>query len=290
MGPWRRRIATGLAVWLLILSGLAWVELSPPRQPQQQEQTGGGKGPEEGDYVAAAKRGEDALATYTLWLVIFTGILAASTIGLWLVTEKTLRHAKGEANRQSRDMRDSIAAAETANRIARENFVEARRAWLDIIEVKLVAPTSFKEDRLLIGMSIAIKNLGSTPAINAVVETEASFGGANFNEMVKSAREKVERRSATMPIGHNIFPNDVAEYGPRWGHGPDEFASHIHILTGVRQMMTSFVVAVGYKIVGDSTVHYTHRTYVINLPVGIEVKEGTQCVLETMPFLAGDIS
>lgn len=40
---------------------------------------------------------EDAMVTYTFWLMIFTGVLAASTIGLWIATSRSAAIAKKAA-------------------------------------------------------------------------------------------------------------------------------------------------------------------------------------------------
>src|SRR5437868_9660299 len=40
----------------------------------------------------------DPVAFFTLWLVIFTGVLAASTIGLWIVTARAARDGERAAN------------------------------------------------------------------------------------------------------------------------------------------------------------------------------------------------
>jgi hypothetical protein len=45
---------------------------------------------------------EDPVAFFTLWLAIFTFVLAASTIGLWIATILTLRHSRETAERQLR--------------------------------------------------------------------------------------------------------------------------------------------------------------------------------------------
>jgi hypothetical protein len=45
---------------------------------------------------------EDPVAFFTLWIAIFTFVLAASTIGLWIATILTLRHARETAERQLR--------------------------------------------------------------------------------------------------------------------------------------------------------------------------------------------
>src|SRR3954469_23957816 len=68
-------------------------------------------GPQKYLYVPAPQDGDDALATYTLWRVLFTAILAVSTIGLWMVTAKTLGHAQEDAARQAADTKISNDAA-----------------------------------------------------------------------------------------------------------------------------------------------------------------------------------
>jgi hypothetical protein len=42
--------------------------------------------------IAETKKADDRLARYTLWLTIFTGFLAVSTIGLWWVTWRGVRN------------------------------------------------------------------------------------------------------------------------------------------------------------------------------------------------------
>jgi hypothetical protein len=74
----------------------------------------------------------DPVAYFTAWLVGFTGVLAASTIGLWIVTWQG-------AKRQSREMRDSIGIAERAARgshrsadIAERALVAGQRAFVSV--------------------------------------------------------------------------------------------------------------------------------------------------------------
>jgi hypothetical protein len=73
----------------------------------------------------------DPIAYFTLWLVGFTGVLATSTIGLWIVTWRA-------SVRQSRDMQSSVAAigrsADAAKRSA-DAFMSAEKAHL-FIDIK----------------------------------------------------------------------------------------------------------------------------------------------------------
>jgi hypothetical protein len=69
------------------------------------------------------KAGEDPVAYFTLWLVGFTGVLAASTIGLWIATWRA-------STGQARDMKASIAAAENATEISRQAMIAGERAFI----------------------------------------------------------------------------------------------------------------------------------------------------------------
>jgi len=69
------------------------------------------------------KAGDDPVAYFTLWLVGFTGVLAISTIGLWIVTWRA-------SVSQARDMKASIIAAEKSAEIARDAMIAGERAFV----------------------------------------------------------------------------------------------------------------------------------------------------------------
>ena len=69
------------------------------------------------------KTSDDPVAYFTLWLVGFTGVLAVSTIGLWIVTWRA-------SVAQARDMKASIAASEKAADIARDAMIAGERAFV----------------------------------------------------------------------------------------------------------------------------------------------------------------
>lgn len=68
---------------------------------------------------------DDRLANYTWWLVAFTGVLAISTIGLWLVTWLAGR-------RQSREMQASLAVAVKAAEAAEKSSSIAEAALFTV--------------------------------------------------------------------------------------------------------------------------------------------------------------
>jgi hypothetical protein len=69
-------------------------------QSQKEDNPTSGKG--EGHKSLWERTWEDPVAFFTLWIAIFTCVLAASTIGLWIATILTLRHSRETAERQLR--------------------------------------------------------------------------------------------------------------------------------------------------------------------------------------------
>jgi hypothetical protein len=100
---------------------------------------------------------DERIARYNLWLAILTGVLALSTIALWIET----RLASG---RQSRDMKESIAAAVRAADVAERSLVEIERAL--IIPIKIGVNTLARGKDQIIGYRIVLqfKNCGRTVA------------------------------------------------------------------------------------------------------------------------------
>ncbi len=75
------------------------------------------------------KTTDDPVAYFTLCLVGFTAVLAVSTIGLWVVTWRA-------SVAQARDMKASIAAAESSAEIARDAMVAGERAFVFATGIK----------------------------------------------------------------------------------------------------------------------------------------------------------
>jgi hypothetical protein len=108
--------------------------------------------------VLEADKADERVARYTLWLTIFTGVLAVSTIGLWVVTWRGARVAK-----------DSADAAKGANVLARENFVSSERPWLWLVDIADGGSVSIKGDEVRVTTQFVVKNLGKSPAVRVTV-------------------------------------------------------------------------------------------------------------------------
>src|SRR5262245_20488499 len=113
-----------LAIWLFVALPLLYRSIPSTQhvgQTAEQHSTG---------HEAKSKKEEtdEALAHYTLWLMIFTGILAFATIGLGVATfglyltgEKQIRINAENAALQARDTQASIKAAESAAQAAQKS-------------------------------------------------------------------------------------------------------------------------------------------------------------------------
>lgn len=104
---------------------------------------------------------EDPVAFATLLLTGVTAILATSTVGLWIVTNRA-------AKRQSDDMQASI-------KIAERTLTELERAYIfpsvaDVVWVPNESPPTFR-------FRIKMNSFGRTPAI--VKEISVKFNGDN---------------------------------------------------------------------------------------------------------------
>src|ERR1700730_12646288 len=96
----------------------------PPQQhAANNQQAEGASAQKEYKHGFWEKASDDPVAYFTLWLVGFTGVLAVSTIGLWIVTWRA-------SASQARDMKASIAASEKSADIARDAMVAGERAFV----------------------------------------------------------------------------------------------------------------------------------------------------------------
>ena len=95
MKPLRMLLIAGAAVVLLGGGAFATMAMAQPEPVHT------------GLFNNVGVSGYDPVAYFTIWLVVFTGFLAVSTVGLWIVTWQS-------GKRQSKDMTESIDVAERA--------------------------------------------------------------------------------------------------------------------------------------------------------------------------------
>lgn len=153
----------------------------------------------------------------------FTIVLAISTIGLWLATNKLWAAGERQLNlleqtsaAQSRDMQASIKVAQDSAKAAKRSaeFAEAAivatdRAWISITP-KVIGPLVFGKDSITIDVGFNIENIGRSPA------THVQFWAELCCDVIE-AREKGEEAarvygSSILNFGRVMFPSDPWEY------------------------------------------------------------------------------
>lgn len=187
---------------------------------------------------------DDRIALYTMWLVVFTAVLAISTIGVWIVTWRS-------GVRQSKDMAGAIAAAREANEISQKTLVADQRAWLSINDLQVEQDVTVT-DRGVVKLvtSIRITNFGKTPAVGLRVHLHARLGHSAIRDSVAElAQFGLDDAS---PWTRILLPNesyrhlDILTFKP-----PGDDSSPLHVVIG----------CVTYRILLDDSVHQTATVF-----------------------------
>jgi hypothetical protein len=146
------------------------------------------------------KTGCDPVSYFTLWLVGFTGVLAVSTIGLWIVTWQS-------GKRQSRDMQESIAVSKRAL-----TELEAPFITIDIVDPG-IGRSDAKIGHDFMVLRFRIWNHGRTPA--SIIELVDFI---KLRPLGSGLPDEVHPQSATrntMPYGVIAPPSGPSQ---EWTH------------------------------------------------------------------------
>jgi hypothetical protein len=110
---------------------------------------------------------DDAVAFVTLCLTVVTGVLAVSTIGLWLVTGRS-------SARHSQDMEAQARLTREAIELSRSQFINTFRPRIVIHTVQFSRIETLAPNQHLWIVGFEYINTGETPAI--IVELNAAIG------------------------------------------------------------------------------------------------------------------
>jgi len=143
--------ALGIILWQSLFPSKEQTPYSDGAQEQYSEQKSSNEGADEARAVAAAKYSiDERLATYTMWLAIFTALLvlvAIFQIGFLVRTDKTST-AAANAAKQSAD-------------VAERTFTELERPYIFVDTPKFI-PSPIEG---ALNVQYILKNYGRTPAI-----------------------------------------------------------------------------------------------------------------------------
>ncbi len=216
------------------------------------------------------------------WLIVLTGVLALATIALVVVTGGIVWFAW----RQARDMKDSIAHAETAAKaaidsagVAKDTLIASNRAWIEPIVEKA-------DDSLILnkhGASYAIKitftNTGNIPATNISYEgwlvgrkMSKSTGAGQVSPIVPHRKKCHASRNRPNPIvvGNMLCPGEEFPSAQRYttveigcSMSGEELDSVSFIDNGKSCVVLYAGGAINYTFATDKETHQTSFLYEI---------------------------
>jgi hypothetical protein len=146
----------------------------------------------------------------------FTVVLAISTIGLWLATnrlwsagERQLELLAKTAASQSRDMQASVKVATRSAEVAERTMILNDRPWV-AVDIELAGPLIFTEEKCSIDIKYAIKNVGRSPAIKAGIFIEFVPAGSIVDRHIRLTAV-ADMTAEQVSFGSTLFPNGTHE-------------------------------------------------------------------------------
>ncbi len=207
------------------------------------------------DQDAKSKKEEtdETLAYYTLWLMVFTGILAVATVGLggatlglYFASEKQIRHNLETAAAQSRDMERALIAA--------------NRPWIRV-EIQVAGPVVFNVNGANITLSYVMKNIGRSPATHVMANPRliapilAGDRSRNFDPLAELRRQIADEKNRPfMNLGNSIFPDEAITQEITVSMSQDEIREATQAINAI---FPTVIGTVRYRIGFDEAVHQT---------------------------------
>lgn len=180
----------------------------------------------------------------------FTGLLVLATVLLWLATNSLWK----AAIEQSRDMKKSIEAAQTANELSRQGLIADQRAWL-IVKLKAISDFVIDERGAHIEVSATIQNIGKTPAVSVHSAFCLVIGHENVSKAAKTIGD--ETRGSLPTFSRLVLPTE--SYDRPWKLTLPA-AEFIKLKIG-DDILPIVIGSITYKILPDRSVHQTIFLY-----------------------------
>jgi hypothetical protein len=160
----------------VLIAGLLAIELSqptvPPRYAKHYDEGYASRNAEDGKGESSESLWQlitdDAVAFVTLCLTAVTGMLAVSTLGLWIVTGRGIV-------RQSRDMEIQAGLTREAIELSRGQFIATFRPRIRIHSVQLERIDNVALNRYFWRVKFDYINIGETAALIATINAAIVF-------------------------------------------------------------------------------------------------------------------
>jgi len=223
-------IALISAIALIVAVAGAIVSSQQPVMPSQQQ------APEKDHTEQANEKKEkalwdrwfpDSISVYTLFLVVFTGVLAFGGLIQLNLLNRAERIATNtaQASQKSADAANKAAEAAIAgNNLNRATFISAQRPWLKA-KLEIDGPLIFEEKTARISFRYFARNTGRSPALSVVpsIHIHPSFYQARpstsiafvpdqelkrYCDQMGLAFEQAVQSGMINAVGSAIFPGD----------------------------------------------------------------------------------
>jgi hypothetical protein len=268
-------IALGFLFATLFWTGVLLWSSPQHSEPPQQSQTEHATEPKNQKDIT-----DERLANYTLLLAWFTGILAASTIGLWVVTWRA-------SIKQSEDMKASILASTAAVEVANRAHIAEHRTWLKVYPTE-IGPLTIENGKFRITVGIEAQNVGNNPAVAVSLGCEpyrAKGFGANRIESAKLVERTKQFAAAGYPSA-NLLPGETtkvnftadAETSPRLNALQQQ-----QLDAGVPEQNISVTITAAYCVIYKQSASddWSYSSHVLWIKRADEAGLGT--ITETLP-------
>jgi hypothetical protein len=195
------------------IGGSVFWGLYGPNTTIEQADTAAKKQPAKHSATEEKEKADEALARYTFWLTLFTGVLAfaticlgVATVGLYLTGEKQAMIAKLTSLRQFRQTRESIALARQTAEAAEQSVIEANRAWIKV-DIQVGGPIHYNVNGANFTLIYVLENVGNSPALNVEVHPRLIDAVIHARtELLKDVELRKELRPSS--LGYSMFPGD----------------------------------------------------------------------------------
>jgi hypothetical protein len=240
-------------------------------KPAYSDQQSGDKHPSGAGFAPSRPNPtEETIASYTKWLVIFTGALALATILLFVSGERGVDVARGTAE----------AAKETAD-VANRTLAATQRAWMHG-EFTSYGDLVFGDAGMKLAIRYKLYNSGNTPATNVKVQPKLLLfktgGKASDGKIIpqtdaasellafrkRNAEASQQMAQGEYLMGETVFPNrplsggfsdlgvPKSEIDDPSARGPD----------GI--ILPVLLICVTYRFPSDVKSHYTGYIYLVH--------------------------
>jgi|SRR5579872_5760571 len=195
-----------------------------------------------------------ALAVFTAFLVLISGIQIAYLIRAEGIAAKTAQAAKNAADAATA----SANAAVEANQLSREAFVIGQRPWVKV-DIEVGGPFFYNVNGANFTIRFRLKNIGKSPATHVWISPEMVAPlfavGSNFDPRGTLSASIARLKSGPFSTtGYTIFPDDTITQDFTVSIGPEDLKK---IAEKMEFIVPSIVGAVDYGSLFDTLHHNT---------------------------------